>query len=161
MVTGKHPIESRKTRDEFWRAFAPRTLYRYIQTTSQRGVRSLSTSNLLVSPITIPERVSFVLGITPIDIDKSMYIDDELFKSQEKQRARVSTFGSNVAEANLRGDYREALRLYRSSYMEGLSSVSVGRSASSYETKMREPLAQRQFKDSQVRERRARLGLER
>jgi hypothetical protein len=150
-LTGENPLGSRRVVDEFWRAFTPRTWYRFAQTTAERGVRSLSTGNLLISPITIPERVKFVMGLTPTQIEKAYFVNDELFKDQNKMRERVSAFGYAIAEARGRGDWREAIRLHRDAWTEGIPSDSVEKSAQSYEQKMTEPLLQRQFDDYAAR----------
>jgi hypothetical protein len=149
---GRHPLDSRKITDEFSRAFAPRTMYRFIQTSAERGVRSLSTGNMLISPVSIPDRVKFTFGLTPVEIDKAFVINDELFKDQNKRRERVSAYGSAIAEARQRGDYREAIRLHRDAGLEGLELDSVEKSANSFETKLREPLDERQFTDAARRE---------
>jgi hypothetical protein len=158
-ATGLHPLRSRRVTDEFVRAFFPRTMYRGIQTAAGMGVRSLSTGNMLISPITIPERVSFVLGITPTDIDKTFFINDELFKDAEKMRNRISQYGNAIAEARVRGDFRGALRLEADAYLEGIPTDSVEKSANAFETKMVEPLLERQFKDAAVDARRRVLGV--
>jgi hypothetical protein len=149
--TGRHPLDSRKITDEFARAVAPRTLYRFIQTSADRGVRSLSTGNMLISPISIPERVFFTFGATPTEIDKAFVINDELFQDQAAARERIASYGSAIAEARFRKDYRGAMRMLLDAMLEGLPVDSVEKSADARESKMDEPLMERQFEDLQVR----------
>jgi len=148
---GMNPIDSRKVTDEFSRTFLPRTWYRFIQTTAERGVRSLSTQNVLISPISIPERAAYVFGLTPTEIDKHYVIADDRFKSQARVRERISAYGVAIAEARRKGDWTEALRLHRQAMFEGWPVDSIERSATKREQNLTEPLIQRQFDDSVTR----------
>lgn len=148
---GRHPLDSRKVTNEFYRAFTPRTMYRFIQTAADRGLRSLSTDNMLISPVSIPDRFKFVFGLTPVDIDKAFVINDELFKRQSSRRERISAYGSAIAESRRKGEYLEAIRLHKDAMLEGLEIDSVEKSANARETKLKEPLSDRQFKSYQQR----------
>ena len=131
------------------RAFAPRTLYRFIQTTSDGALRSLRTGNRLISDVSIPDRVAFSLGLTPTDIERNFDASRILFERQEEMRTAVRRFGAAFLDAQDEGDFDTLRNIARESASMGIMD-SVIRSAQARRANRDTDLIDRQTSDMQA-----------
>jgi hypothetical protein len=143
----------------FARALLPRTLYRWAQLVGNKGVRSLQTGNELISQTTLGEEAAFILGMTPLDFQKSQDVSNELFSRQEKMREMVLTYGSILADAIERQDKNAIQDVYRQVYVNNVPIGSVARSAHERIINRTFPTTEREFGRGEGRKLEKKLGL--
>lgn len=150
-ATGEHPVQDRYTRDKFWRALAPKTLYRVVQGSEEGVIRSLSTGHPLAKAGTI-EKFLYSLGLTPVEIERQLDVATELWKDREKMRTAVTTMGRAWAAAQQRGDSKEMQSLLVRALASGVPIDSIIRSANAQIAKDEQEVLERSFKLEKLRE---------
>jgi len=149
-ATGTSPMASSRTRDQFFRALAPRTMYKAMQALEDRSLRSLNTGNKLLSDVSLGQGALFALGLTPTDIQRRFETSGLLWRRQDELRSRISELGSAWAEAEREGDSRMLQVVAREASMDGIMD-SVLRSAKARRAKQETDLIERQMDDARAR----------
>lgn len=158
-ATGQHPIDSSSVRDLWYRALAPRTLYRSLALSKDGGLRSLQTGNRLLSDISMPERVAYTVGFAPLDLQKFYDVSSELWRDQNKIRERIGTYGDILSEARQEGNHYLQMQILRDAMTEGLPLESVWKSADRRVYQDQTDLLERQFRTAQSRALQRSVGL--
>lgn len=143
--TGSTPFTNRANRDQFIRALTPRSVYRMLQTESDRVIRSMTTGYPSISGLGIGETLMHILGFSPTWVQTQWEVGSELWKDQTRLRDRVQSYGREIAEAQAQGDYDEVTRLTTRAMSQGLDINSVMRSAAARTARGREDIIDRQF----------------
>lgn len=131
--TGVHPGRNRLGWSKLARAMLPRTMYKWMQRTENGAMKSLSTGNPLISNVTIPEHISYTLGITPIDLQRTQDVSSAIWNQQKDLSDKITSYGRLIADRRLDGDYQGAHDLYRKAFLEdNLPMDRVAASALSY-----------------------------
>lgn len=118
--TGRHPSHNSLFWDKVIRAVAPRTAYRGWQSMWSDGIRALSTGNQLISDITIPERVAFSFGFTPVEVQQYYDLGSELYEKKERLDGRIAQYGELMAQAYREEDYDQIASLARQAVVVGV-----------------------------------------
>lgn len=158
--TGQNPLYNERQRLMWYRALLPRTLYRAMSFTEEKGLQSLRTGNSLTDPASLPQRASFFFGLTPLEFEKTLDLQNELWADQTKRKAMISSYGAAWAEATKRGDAQELIFLMKRAIEDGVSPDSILRSADGFTRKAEGAQIDRQFDAYQVLRRREILGLD-
>jgi len=159
-ATGQSPFTSQKVKDDFVRAFAPRSLQRWYAISSEGILRSLRTGNRLQSELTGMDRALSTLGFTPIDVEKAFQIGNDLYADAETTQAANQKMSRALAEAWSENDSRLALSVLRQALSMGLDIDSVARGASVRLAKGFDNNIERQYNSYVVAQRRKLVGLE-
>ena len=157
--TGIHPLANEGNRLKYYRALLPRTLYRAMSFTEENALRSLQTGNALMGPATMSQRASFVLGLNPLEFEKSLEISNDMWQDEKKRSEATSNFGRAWHDAEKRQDMKEQLWLLRRMIYDGIPWDSVMRSADAFEENENVGQAERQFDAYLVLEQKRRFGL--
>lgn len=142
---GEHPAHNGLFWDKFARATLPRTMYRGMQVIGTQGLRSLTTGNQLISELTIPEQVSYIFGITPLDVQKFYDVSSEMYEDQQTTRHLITTYGRAADEAIARRDFKGLAYIMRQALYNRVPTDSVLRSAETFGNKREGDLIERQF----------------
>lgn len=148
--TGEHPIQDRRTRDAFMRAFAPRSLIRATQVAEGNFVRSMHTGYPLVSDVTPSQRWAYGLGFTPTEVDREFRVSQEIWSDQNRMRREINTISNNILQAYEARDYEGASRLVRRAMLRGISYDSIQRSLNSQQQKAEQDVLTRGLPNRQA-----------
>jgi len=157
-TTGDGPLNDPNTRDMFFRAFAPKTMYRTMATLEDGVINSLSTNNPVAKNVGVMEKVLFSLGFNPTSIEKAYAVSDELWQDQAKKKAAVQQFGEAMAHAYERQDLKEIEQISLRAIAQGVDLSSIERSAISRLAKNETDMITRSFKPEDIEERMAVMG---
>lgn len=157
--TGRFPISSQGIRDQYVRAFTPRTLARSMSFTKERALKSLRSGNQIFSPTTVSERVAYMLGLTPLDFEKAYEISETEFGRQDLKKERTTNYGRALMEAREKGDWGLVAEIYRRSLLRGVNLDSLGKSADSQNVKHSQDAIDRQFDWTRVQVQKRAYGL--
>jgi len=150
-TTGELPGQSRQVMDHFMRATMPRTVYRFQQAAAEEGIRSLSSGNLLVKDPNMLQRVAFVLGITPLEVQKHFDVAAEGWRQTEKMKETVRILGEEGSEYMEARDNEGFSNLIRRAYTMGVNPNAVVSSARANYNNKNMDLVERQFTTYQQR----------
>lgn len=148
-ATGASPLAQSRIRDQFGRALLPRTLYKAMQVSNDRGLRSLNTGNRLLSDVSAGEGFMFSLGLTPTSLQRGFEASQILWKRQDDLRAKVTELGAAWVDAERSGDTRMFTVIAREAAPLGILD-SVLRSAKARRAKMEHDIFQRQLDDARA-----------
>ncbi len=143
-TTGLSPVADSRVRDLFMRAFAPKSIYRIAQGIQSETLKSLSTG-LPVTKVTPAERLTYALGVNPLTVERQYRVADELWRSQNKMKEAVSSFGKEWAEAAQAGDSRALQQIVQRAVLQNVDLSSVLKSAKARLAKGQDDLVARQF----------------
>lgn len=157
-TTGQSPLEDANTRDMFFRAFAPKTMYRTMATVEDGVINSLSTGNPVLKDQGVMDRVLFSLGFNPVQIEKAYAVSSELWDDQNAMRAAVQKYGEAMAHAFEHDDQKLMETIAMRAVSEGVDLSSIERSAMSRLAKGESDVVNRQFKQEDIDERLVVMG---
>lgn len=157
-TTGQSPLTDPNTRDMFFRAFAPKTVYRTMATLEDGVINSLSTGNPVMKNVGPMEKIWFSMGFNPVQVEKAYAVSDELWKDQAANRAAVQRYGEAMAHAYERQDLKLMDQIVMRATIEGVDISSIERSAMSRLSKAEADVITRQFKPEDIEERLAVMG---
>jgi hypothetical protein len=143
--TGQGPGQSRAVFDAFSRAVAPRTVNRFLQTTADGAMRSLGTSNQLMSDLNLVQRLAYIIGVAPTEVQKSFDLQQELWKNQTQRKEMVGVLGEEASEAMEQKDIRGYANLVKRGWRMGIDPASIHSSATANYHNRNEDLLERQF----------------
>ena len=146
---GKNPAQDPRVRDAFIRGFAPRTVQKGYQTWGG-NLRSLRNGNNLTSNLSVFDQIAHTVGISPIKIQQSFEIRDELEADAEEQRNQIALFGDAIATAELNGDWQKGHDLRTQAGLQGLAIDSVSSSAATRVRNQREDAIIRSYEAARV-----------
>ena len=157
-ATGESPFSDPNSRDMFFRAFAPKTLYRLAATTEDGGIKSLGTGNPVLKDVGMMGQIFFSLGFNPLQVEKAYAVSEELWADQAKMKKAVQTYGEAMAQAYTAGDMRMVENIAMRAMTEGVDISSIERSAMSRMAKQEADVLTRQFKPEDIEERLVVMG---
>jgi len=126
--TGQHPISSSQVRDQFIKAVSPRSITRIAQVWNSEYIKSLTTTNDTVGPLTGAERLLFASGFNPTFVERNFRASREMWKKKSALRESVQTFGRLYFEAIDNKDWRGARIVLQQAMAQGVPIDSVVRS---------------------------------
>ncbi len=145
-----NPLTSPRVRDQFYRALAPKTMYRAIAAFSTAGLKSLNTGYPIVEELGIAGKLSYMMGFTPNEIAKTYEVSGDLRDKKGEMARLVSVYGRAYADAKIAGDHDEMTRLYTKAQLLGLDWSSVLSSHHSYMHKLGIGLMERTFSPEEI-----------
>jgi hypothetical protein len=145
--TGVEPWRSPGMRQRFVRDLMPRTIWRAAAMTEKNGYKSLRNNGLVVTDLTVPERVAHTFGLTSLSIQKMYDMRSQLRFEEDEARRVNSNYGRLMAEAEDARDYGRSMQLLRMAFEDHAEIDSVLRSKDANLMKMRVPAIHRQFDD--------------
>ena len=148
-----NPLTSPRVRDQFYRALAPKTMYRAIAAFSTAGLKSLNTGYPIVEELGIAGKLSYMMGFTPNEIAKTYEVAGDLRDKKEERARLVSVFGRAYADANIAGDQHEMTRLYTKAQLQGVEWSSVISSSITYMHKLGVGIMDRTFSPEEIESR--------
>ena len=153
---GMNPYTSEKLGREFVRAFAPRTLQRAYGIAGQNGLTSLRTGNNVMSAPGPIDKALYILGISPLEIEKSLDVHNELYDDLQKMRDQLAWYGEAGANAFEENDWSTVTQIFRQAVARQVPIESLGSSIQTRLLKKTSPVAVRQFGQQGARELRKR-----
>ena len=148
-----NPLTSPRVRDQFYRALAPKTMYRAIAAFSTAGLKSLNTGYPIVEELGIAGKLSYMMGFTPNEIAKTYEVAGDLRDRKEERARLVSVYGRAYADANIAGDQHEMTRLYTKARLQGVEWDSVISSSITYMHKLGVGIMDRTFSPEEIESR--------
>lgn len=128
-VSGESPWEDENVRKELIRALAPRTLYRSMALSEDLAVQSLATGYDVTQPMGLGSALLYGAGFSPVELDKTYAVYNEIRNDQRKQKDTVKELGQTLAQAWETEDDRLANRVFTRAMAIGVDTSSVLRSA--------------------------------
>lgn len=144
-ATGEHPASSELARGAFARAFAPKGLYRYLQVYDNEGLESLSTGYPIVDQLSPMNKLLYVSGFQPSEIERGFAVFEEMLGDKNSQQKTIRSHGQAMAEALKAGDSEAIDRIVTRAIAEGVDLSSVMRSANARLDKDSKGLLERNF----------------
>lgn len=157
-ATGESPFTDPNTRDMFFRAFTPKTMYRSMATLEDGVINSLSTGNPVLKEVGAMEKIWFSLGFNPTQIEKAYAVSEELWADQNAMRQAVQRYGEAMSHAYEQNDVKLMETIAMRASVEGVDLSSIERSAMSRLAKADKDIIQRQFKPEEIEERMVVMG---
>lgn len=157
-ATGESPFSDPNTRDMFFRAFAPKTMYRLAATAEDGVIKSLASSTPVLNNVGMMDKVFFTLGFNPLQIEKAYAVADELWADQAKMKKAVQTYGEAMAQAYTAGDMKQVENIAMRAMTEGIDISSIERSAMSRMAKAEKDVVTRNFKPEEIEQRLVVMG---
>lgn len=153
MVVSGDPamVQDNSTRDKWFRALAPKTVYRAMQVFQDENIRSLNTGNPLVKDVSFAQRVLYTMGLTPVEVEQTFDLSAKIFADTKALRNQVTTLGKQYAEARRYGDWNEMQRIVGISQGLGITDR-VMKSAATRERRDTQDLTTRNLDRNFVRE---------
>ena len=148
-TTGENPGSSPRLRLELMRAFAPATVYRAMSALNDRIVSS-KTNYPIISDVSRKDRILYALGFHPVELDKAMAVQNDLYKKRGDMMAAVNKYGLQYAEAMASKDQSGMQKVVRDCLAYGISVNSVMKSAQSQYAKLQKPAVQRNYKYQEI-----------
>lgn len=93
--------------ENFYRAFAPRSIYRGLAVLEDENLRSLQTGTPLVKDLSFAHRSLYTMGLNPIEVDNTLMLGREIWKDNERMKLQVEWLGRRWEEAQRVGDWNE------------------------------------------------------
>lgn len=118
--TGTHPIDNPEVRDSFFRAFAPKTLYRAMASTEEGYIRSLTTGKVNVAGLTTAQQYGYILGLDPTKVDRTWESARVLWREEDQRKANITTLARRFSEARQTNDGREMGQVQREALAVGI-----------------------------------------
>lgn len=129
-ATGEHPGRSAATRDAIVKALAPSTVARSIAAFSgEEMIRSLGTTYPMLENVSLGDRLAYAFKFNPVELDRAMQVQNELYADQTKRRGQVSQLGRAFAEAQASRDTDQMRQILRQATLWGLDVSSVIKSS--------------------------------
>lgn len=158
LATGESPMEDANTRDQFFRALAPKTIYRGLQTAQDGAIKSLTTSYPILKGVGPIDQFLFTLGFNPTEIEKAYAVSEELWADQTKMKAAVASYGEALFNAYSENDMATVDNIVRRATIEGVDVSSIERSALARSAKAEKDVVTRSFKPEEIEKRLNVLG---
>lgn len=157
-ATGENPLKTQRIRTQFARAFGPRTLYRAMQSSEERAIVSAQSGNKLLGDIDFTEKLAFIVGISPVKIDKAFTAHRDLWENQQKMTDTVQSLGTALNDAEQQRDWATVDRIWFEAGLIGITDRVI-RSAKKREANQNQDLFERQFKGYQAAQKLRLLGV--
>jgi hypothetical protein len=157
-ATGQHPGYSESVRDLMVRAFAPKTIYRLIQSVQEDGIQSLSTGYSIMPNASAYDRLLFASGMNPTEIERQYAVADMLYRDRDRRRSLVAAAGEAYKDAMLRKDSKEMWFILRGALKQGLDPNSILQSAAQRYQNEYTPMLDRTFSPEAIYKYRKILG---
>lgn len=141
-TTGQHPINSPGVRDAFAKAFAPRSIFRTMQSAEDGFIKSITTGYPLAEA-TPMQRFWYSMGFNTTDVEKQMKVADELWRDNNARRAAVASYGEAWANAQTSRDSQAMRTLMLRAITNGVPIDSMIKSANSRLAKQEEDQIER------------------
>lgn len=142
-ATGRAPFSDANTRDQFLRAFAPKTFYRAAAAAQDGMIKSLSTGYPVLKDVGPVDRFLYTIGFNPTQVEKAYAVADEIWKDQAAMKKRVSAFGEEIAQAYAANDFAAVEEIAQRAIMMGIDLSSIERSAMARLSKAEEDVVTR------------------
>lgn len=143
-VTGKHPAGSSDVLEKFALATLPKTLNRYISSTTN-DIVSLRSGKIQADGLSDYELIMYKLGFTPKRLGINQRVERELWNDQNKLRTQITTMGRVWMEAQQNSDYDGMMALTRQAILKGLPIESIIKSANTQNQKRQKEMLNTQF----------------
>lgn len=132
-LTGQHPGESEEVVRGLTRAFAPKAIYKIIESAMDSSIESWTTGYPVAPGVgeSVLDRAMRAVGFNPVELERSYAAADILYKDKEYRRAMTTAAGKAYLEAQKAGDSREMWEVIQGAKQAGLDLGSVFRSAAS------------------------------
>lgn len=111
-ATGRHPIQSELVRDNFARAFAPRSMYRALAVIEDDELKSLNTGTPLVKGFDTYKKLMYSAGLTPVEVDKTFAAARDVWADQKALKNQVQWLGRWWQQAEESKDFATLTRVY-------------------------------------------------
>lgn len=141
-TTGEHPINSASVRDAFAKAFAPRSVFRTLQSMEDGFINSITTGYPLAEA-TPMQRFWYSMGFNTTDVERQMKVADELWRDNNARRAAVANFGTAWAQAQEARDSNAMRTLMLRAISQGVPIDSMIKSANARLAKQEEDQIER------------------
>lgn len=129
-ATGEHPGRSDRVRDAIVKSLAPSTISRVLSAFSgEEALRSLGTGYPMLKDVSLGDRLAYAFKFNPVELDKAMAVQTELYADREKRRERVIALGTAFAEAQEEKNSDQMRLIMRQSLIWGIDVSSVLNSA--------------------------------
>lgn len=147
IASGRHPAEDKHFVDSAIRAFAPKAIFRAssVDWGFSNAIHSLSTGYPVVDKLPIGQRLLYIAGVNPRQIELGYEVGNELWKDANKRLAAIQAFGKDWADATENQDYAKMREISYRTVVNGIDMHSVIASANSRLAKGREAMIERQF----------------
>jgi len=149
MATGQSPAQSPRLSLELARAFLPTTVYKTMSVINDRIVSS-KTNYPIIGDVGPTDRVLYAFGFHPVELDKAMYVQNQLYDKKENMSNAINKLGLQYAEAMEQDDSATMNRVIHDSMSWGVSVNSVMRSAIAQKAKLRQPALDRNYKYTDI-----------
>lgn len=93
--------------ENFYRAFAPRAIYRSMAVLEDANLRSLQTGTPLMKDLSFAHRALYTFGLNPIEVDNTLLLGREIWNSNERMKLTVEWLGRRWEESQRAGDWKE------------------------------------------------------
>jgi hypothetical protein len=133
MITGQHPGENDEVMRGLARGFAPKAIYKIIESMMDSSIESWTTGYPVAPGVgeSVLDRAMRAVGFNPVELERSYAAADILYKDKEYRRAMTTAAGKALLEAQKAGDSREQWEVIQGARRAGLDLASVFRSAAS------------------------------
>lgn len=111
VATGQTPVTAPLVAENFYRAFAPRSIYRAMAVLEDANMRSLQTGTPLVRDLSFVNRALYTFGLNPVEVDNTLALGRDIWKSNERMKIQVEWLGRRWEEAQRHGDWQEMNRV--------------------------------------------------
>lgn len=125
---GVHPATNKEFYRNLMKAVGPKTMYRSMQL-EDGALNSLTTGYPMIKGMSLPEQISYALGLNPTAVDIGYRVNEELWNNQQKLRDRVQTYGKLWYERWAEQDALGARQLVLRAIQEGVPVDSIMKSA--------------------------------
>lgn len=152
IASGRHPAEDKHFVDSASRAFAPKALFRAasLDFGLSDAIHSLSTGYPVVDKLPVGQRLLYIAGVNPRQIELGYEVGNELWKDANKRLAAIQAFGKDWADAMEGQDFAKMREISYRAVVQGIDMHSVLASANSRIYKGRQAMIDRQFSPEAV-----------
>lgn len=149
MSRGENPFNYGAFNRAWMRALAPRTIQRAFQTVGQDGVMSLNTGNRLMPSPGLVQQWSYILGLTPLDVEKHWALSNIAYSNREQKMAKLDFWGEMLKDARLNNDPGAVRRTFQGAIRDGVNMESLIKSSNTRVYKSNTPFYEEQFNNYQ------------
>lgn len=128
-ATGQSALSDKNLRAELVGVMMPRSMSRLYSITEDDAILSMKSGYPTARGVSATTKMLYGLGLNQVDVERYQVAGRELFNKQEEERALLTTFGMEYAQAQAEENTERMKRVMDKSMMLGIDQSRVRKSA--------------------------------